>query len=95
MFSSSYVPRAPTLDGSPFMRPRKARSYTLPGIGAVKMRHAQAGALSSLEPERSDNNLITLEDFLAESEKTPNKVITLSGVLFAEDLAYSVTFMYE
>ncbi len=69
---NSYVPRAPTLDGSPFIRPRKNRANTLPG--GVKLRHAHIGASSGFEPERLDNNLITLEDFLAESEKTPNKV---------------------
>lgn len=62
------------MDGSPFIRPRKTRANTLPGGAGVKLRHAHAGASSGFEPERSDTNLITLEDFLAESEKTPNKV---------------------
>ena len=70
--------RAPTLEGSPFMRPRKVRSYTLPGMGAVKMRRGQASAASpSVEPEKSDG-LISLEDFLAENDKTPNKVYTVT-----------------
>ena len=64
------------MDGSPFLRQKKTRSYTLPGIGAVKMRHGHSHAAASpvIEPERSSDNLISLEDFLAESEKTPNKV---------------------
>lgn len=39
------------------------------------MRHGHAAAASPIvEPERTTDNLISLEDFLAESEKTPNKV---------------------
>ena len=66
------------MDGSQFLRPRKNRAYTLPGLGPVKMRRGghSAAAIASpiVEPERSTDDLMSLEDFLAESEKTPNRV---------------------
>ena len=70
--ASALVPRAPTAEGSPFLRQKKSRSYTLPGIGPVKLRHGPV-ASPSMEPDRSDN-LLSLEDFLAEANKTPNRV---------------------
>lgn len=68
---SSLVPRAPTSDGSPFLRTRKGRSYTLP-TGAVRLRHPRE--LASAEADGPPDDLMSLEDFLAESEKTPNRV---------------------
>ncbi len=63
------IPRAPTLEGSPFLRPRKGRSYTLPA--GVTRPHAASSP--SVQPESVDD-LMSLEDFLAESDKTPNRV---------------------
>ena len=70
--AAALVPRAPTAEGSPFLRQKKSRSYTLPGIGPVKLRHGPAPS-PSMEPDRADN-LLSLEDFLAEANKTPNRV---------------------
>ena len=67
---STLIPRAPTFDGSPFLRPRKPRSYTMPA--GMKRPHSHA-SIPSIEQERIDE-LMSLEDFLAESDKTPNRV---------------------
>ena len=53
----------------------------LPGMGVVKLRHGTArpqfasptGA-PNFDPDRIPDDLISLEDFLAESEKHPNRV---------------------
>lgn len=66
--ASSLIPRAPTLD--PFVRPRRGRSYTLPA--GAKIRHPTHASSPGFEPERTDE-LMSLEDFLAESDKTPNR----------------------
>ena len=65
----SLVPRAPTMDGSPFIRPRKGRSLTLPS--GVKIRNP-ASTQSAAFPEGKDKEM-SLEDFLAE-DHTPNRV---------------------
>lgn len=70
--SFSLIPRAPTLDGSSVLRPRKGRSYTLPG-GMVRVRRPHAASSPNIGAEIPDD-LMSLEDFLAESEKTPNRV---------------------
>lgn len=65
------IPRAPTMDGSPFLRPRKNRSYTMPSVKYNK--HTHASSSPSVEAELADD-LMSLEDFLAENDKTPNRV---------------------
>lgn len=75
--SAGLVPRAPTFDGSPFLRPRKNRAaaVNLPGMGAVKLRPGSTHApLQNFNPGNIPDDLMSLEDFLAESEKTPNRV---------------------
>ena len=69
--ASSLIPRAPTLDGNPFIRPRRGRSYTLPA--GSKLKRPTHASSPSFQPERTDE-LMSLEDFLAESDKTPNRV---------------------
>ena len=75
--SSGLVPRAPTFDGSPFLRPRKNRgaAVSLPGMGQVKLRPGSTHTpLHNFDPRNIPDDLMSLEDFLAESEKTPNRV---------------------
>ena len=75
--SSGLVPRAPTFDGSPFLRPRKNRgaAVNLPGMGQVKLRPGSTHTpLHNFDPGNIPDDLMSLEDFLAESEKTPNRV---------------------
>lgn len=85
------IPRSATLDGSPFLRPRKNRGGTvnLPGMGVVKLRHGTSHHQPlqfpspgpgvpmggpNLDPDRIPDDLMSLEDFLAESVKQPNRV---------------------
>lgn len=80
---SSHMNRVPSFEGSPFLRQRKSRSVIIPGVGPVKLRHGSSHShsqyssgvgLPNFDPDRIPDDLMSLEDFLAESEKTPNRV---------------------
>ena len=74
--AAALVPRVPTAEGRPFLQQKKSRSYTLPpqaGLGPVKLRHSPAPS-PSMEPDRADSNLLSLEEFLALANETPNRV---------------------
>ena len=82
------IPRAATFDGSPFIRHRKNRggSLILPGMGPVKLRHGSTHipyghSGPNMDPGNIPDDLMSLEDFLAESEKTPNRVCICVGHL--------------
>ena len=90
--AAALVPRAPTAEGSPFLRQKKSRSYTLPGLGPVKLRHGPAPS-PSLEPDRADN-LLSLEDFLAEANKTPNRVRECVYVMYMYMCVYMIAHVH-
>ena len=73
---SGLIPRAPTLEGSAVLRSRKGRSVNIPGMGNVKLRHGVSHSYYGgyTDPDRTPDDLMSLADFLAESEKTPNRV---------------------
>ena len=83
--------RQPVFEGSPFLRPRKTRSVNLSG---VKLRHNSSRSQSqygsgvvvpSLDPDRIPDDVMSLEDFLAESEKTPNRVCPMLQCAYKTD----------
>ena len=80
------IPRPSTFENSPFLRPRKGRSINIPGVGPVKLRHGASHSYygsGCSDPDKIPDDLMSLEDFLAESEKTPNRVRdTLSVCVF-------------
>lgn len=61
--SSSLMARGPVVDSTPYVRPKK-RSSTLPHLS----RPSQTPGSGVLDPD-----LMSLEDFLNESDKTPNR----------------------
>ena len=66
---SGLIPRGPTsMETPPYIR--KKRSNTMPGN--VKLRHPPASS-PQIMPDINEH-LMSLEDFLAESDRTPNRV---------------------
>ena len=66
--AASLVARGPMVDSTPYIRQKKARASTLPHLSRPGGGGQTPGSAAGIDPD-----LMSLEDFLNESDKTPNR----------------------
>ena len=66
--AASLVARGPMLENTPHFRPKKNRSSTLPHLSRPAGQTPGSAVSGGMDPD-----LMSLEDFLNESDKTPNR----------------------